>query len=92
MTQAFVDLADEHRYQDLFIKQLRWGAPDIKPHAIVLADGTSLTLKNASTYKGIRVWVCDQLPGAKAEVEVDKQLAASSTDRLVIFHNDDEHR
>lgn len=90
MTQVLVDLADQHRYQDLFIKQLRWSAPDIKPQVITLADGTSLTLTNASTYKGIRVWVCDQLPGAKAEVQVDKKIAATSTDRLIIFHNDDE--
>lgn len=90
MTQALVDLADQHNYQGLFIKQLRWSAPDIKPQIITLIDGTSLTLQNASTYKGIRVWVCDQLPGARAEVEVDKKLAATSTDRLVIFHDNQE--
>lgn len=90
MTHALVELADQHRYQDLFVKNLRWSAPDMPPQKVHLADGTVLTVANVSTYKGIRVWVCDQLHGAKAEVEVDKKLGSTSTDRLVIFHNNDE--
>lgn len=90
MTTALVDLADQYRYQELFLKHLRWNAPDTPPQTVHLADGTTLTVANVSTYKGIRVWVCNQLPGAKAEVEVDKKLASTTTDRLVIFHDDEE--
>lgn len=88
MTDELVRLAEQHRYDDLFRKQLRWGAPDVPPTRLTLSDNQTVTVSNVSTYKGIRVWVCDTMPGAKAEAEIDRILAAGSTDRLVIFHGD----
>ncbi len=86
MTDLLVQLAEQHRYDDLFRKHLRWGGPDLPPLDLTLSDNQTVTVTNVSTYKGIRVWVYDGMPGAKAEAEIDRLLSKGSTDRLVIFH------
>jgi len=75
VTDQLVQLSEQHRYDDLFRKHLRWGSPDVPPIDLTLSDNQTLTVTNVSTYKGIRVWVCDQMPGAKAEAEIDRLLA-----------------
>ena len=85
-----VDLAEAHQYQALFITRLHWGAPDHQPVTVVNDDGVRHTVTNVSSYAGIRVWVCPERPGAKVEVQIDRALAKVSTDRIVIFHDDDE--
>jgi hypothetical protein len=78
-------LVEAHQYQELFIHELNWGAPDHKPVTHETEAGP-LTANNVSTHKGIRVWVCERRPGSKAEAELDRVIAKTSTDRIVIFY------
>jgi hypothetical protein len=84
-----LELVDQHRYQDLFIEELNWHRPDQHPIKI-LTDAGSLTAYNISSYKGLRVWTCNALPGTAAEAEVDRAIAKTTTDRLIIFHEGDK--
>ena len=90
MTENLISLVEQHLYQELFIHDLNWSAPDHPPISYTNAEGRHFTATNVSSYKGLRVWVCDQKPGSKVEAELDRLIAKTSTDRLVIFHNDDE--
>ena len=90
MTDSPLSLVEEHLYQELFLHQLNWSAPDSPPISYTAEDGQTYTATNISSYKGLRVWVCDDKPGSKIEAELDRLIAKTTTDRLVIFHNDDE--
>ncbi len=89
MTEPLITRAEQHDYQTLFIQDLNWSSPDHPPHTYS-EDGHSLTATNVSSYKGLRVWVVDQAPGSKLEAALDQLIAKTSTDRLVIFHDDIE--
>ncbi|WP_125079790.1 class I SAM-dependent DNA methyltransferase [Mycobacterium sp. P7213] len=90
MTDTPLSLVEEHLYQELFLHELNWSAPDSPPISYTAADGQTYTATNISSYKGLRVWVCNDKPGSKIEAELDRLIAKTTTDRLVIFHNDDE--
>ena len=87
MTDSPLSLVEEHLYQELFLHQLNWSAPDSPPISYTAEDGQTYTATNISSYKGLRVWVCDDKPGSKIEAELDRLIAKTTTDRLVIFHN-----
>lgn len=87
MTEPLMTKVEQHAYSNLFLADLHWSAPDHKPIKIETEDGTSLTATNVSSYKGLRVWVCDKKPGTKLEALLDREIAKTSTDRLVIFHD-----
>lgn len=86
MADDLIRTAEEGDYSRLFRYDLYWSAPDHPPIAIQL-DGGGVSVENVSSFKGLRVWVCDSLPGSKAEAEIDRAIAKTSTDRLVIFHD-----
>ncbi|MBY6414430.1 class I SAM-dependent DNA methyltransferase [Rhodococcus sp. BP-252] len=90
MTDNLVSLVEQHLYQELFLHDLNWSAPDHPPVAYTDSEGQTFTASNVSSYKGLRVWVCDEKPGSKVEAELDRLIAKTSTDRLVIFHNNEE--
>jgi hypothetical protein len=81
--------AEQRDFGRLFIHDLYWNAPD-QPPIVVELDGERRSIRNVSSYRGLRVWVCDDRPGSKLEAEIDRAIAKSSTDRLVIFHDDAE--
>lgn len=88
MTTTLLHHVEKHDYQSLFIEHLRWSRPD-QPAITVSLDGAgTLQATNVSSYKGLRVWVCPELPGSSDQAAVDRAIAKKSTDRLVIFHND----
>ena len=89
MTDQLISKAEQHAYQQLFLHDLHWSAPDHPPIEYT-EDGHTLTAPNVSSYKGLRVWVCDQKPGSKLEAHLDREIAKTSTDRLVIFHDGTE--
>ncbi|MEU6227557.1 DNA methyltransferase [Streptomyces sp. NPDC047042] len=89
MTDSLIARAEQHNYQKLFIHDLNWSRPDHPPIAYE-EDGHVLTATNVSSYKGLRVWVCDQKPGSKLEAALDHLIAGTSTDRLVIFYDGSE--
>jgi hypothetical protein len=86
MTDQLISKAEQHAYQQLFLHDLHWSAPDHPPIQYTEDDRT-LTATNISSYKGLRVWVCDEKPGSKLEAHLDREIARTSTDRLVIFHD-----
>jgi hypothetical protein len=90
MTDNPLSLVEERLYQELFLHELNWSAPDSPPISYTADDGQTYTATNISSYKGLRVWVCDDKPGSKIEAELDRLIAKTTTDRLVIFHNDNE--
>jgi len=83
-------MCESRRYQELFLHELNWGAPDHKPITFTDEGGREYTATNVSTYRGLRVWACDQRPGAKVEVQLDRLIAETTTDRLVIFFDGEE--
>lgn len=86
MPTNLLDLVENHQYQDLFLKHLRWSKPDLNPLSIDV-DGQTHTATNISTYRGLRVWVTPQLPNSAAQAAVDRAIAKKSVDRIVIFHD-----
>jgi len=86
MTNPLISKAEQHAYRQLFLHDLNWSAPDHTPIAFT-ADGRTLSATNVSSYKGLRVWVCDEKPGSQLEAQLDREIAKTSTDRLVIFHD-----
>lgn len=89
MTDSLISRVEQHDYAKLFIQDLNWNRPDHAPITYT-HDGSTLTATNVSSYKGLRVWVCNQNPGAKLEAALDHLIAKTTTDRLVIFHDDTE--
>ena len=53
-------------------------------------DGRQVSAHNVASYKGLRVWVCDERPGSVLEAELDRLIAKTTTDRLVIFDDEKE--
>lgn len=89
MIDRLVRCAEEHDYQRLFIQHLNWSRPDHPPVPVIDQETRrTITATNVSSYKGLRVWVCNESPNPKLEVLVDRAIATTSTDRLLIFHND----
>ncbi|WP_255470760.1 DNA methyltransferase [Pseudarthrobacter sp. B4EP4b] len=88
MAANLLGLVESHSYQVLFLAHLRWSRPDL-PAIAVDVDGAPFTVTNLSSYKGLRVWVCPVLPNASKQAEIDRAIAKKSTDRIVIFHNDE---
>lgn len=89
MTSTLIGRAEQHDYQKLFIHDLNWSKPD-HPPVVIHYEGQPVQATNVSSYKGLRVWVVDEKPNSKLEAVIDQQLAKTSTDRIVIFHDGDE--
>jgi len=87
MTSPLIERAEQHQYQQLFIHDLNWSRPD-QPPITIEYDDRHVTATNVSQYKGIRVWVVDEAPDSKLEAELDRVIAQSSIDRILIFHDD----
>ncbi|MGE3326387.1 MAG: class I SAM-dependent DNA methyltransferase [Acidimicrobiia bacterium] len=90
MTDKLIAKAEEGKYGDLFRLDLYWGAPNHPPIEVDLGDGFKLTATNVSSYQGVRVWEVPALPGSAAEAKIDQAISKTSTNRLVIFHDDDK--
>jgi hypothetical protein len=91
VSQDLLPKVDRGEFQEVFIEDLNWLAPDVKQHVSVTDDeGRTLIARNVASYKGLRVWVCDERPGSAIEAELDRLIAKTSTDRLVIFDGDQE--
>ncbi|WP_277455368.1 DNA methyltransferase [Janibacter sp. DB-40] len=87
MTDPLVARTEARDYQRLFLQDLHWSAPD-HPPVVYDHEGRSVTATNVSSFKGLRVWAVNEKPESKLEAEIDRLLAQNSTDRIVIFHDD----
>lgn len=84
--EKYVDTGD---FTGLFIESLGWQKPR-KQHAdiSVETDGGTLQVSEVAHYKGIAVWACPAIPAGNVQRAVDNQLRRYSTERIVIFHDD----
>ncbi len=91
MSKDLLPKVDRGDFQEVFIEDLNWLAPDVK-HSISVTDddGRQVSAHNVASYKGLRVWVCDERPGSVLEAELDRLIAKTTTDRLVIFDDEKE--
>lgn len=87
MTESLTQLADAGDFDRLFRLDLFWQSPDQAPIHMELDDGLTVTAKNVSSYKGVRVWEVPTIPGSAIEAKLDQIIAQNSTNRLVIFHD-----
>ena len=91
MSQDLLPKVDRGEFQEVFIEDLNWLAPDVKQSVGVTdAEGRVISARNVASYKGLRVWVCDERPGSALEAELDRLIAKTTTDRLVIFDGEKE--
>ena len=91
MSQDLLPKVDRGDFQEVFIEDLNWLAPDVKQSISVTDDdGRQVSAHNVASYKGLRVWVCDERPGSVLEAALDRLIAKTTTDRLVIFDDDQE--
>ena len=91
MSQDLLPKVDRGDFQEVFIEDLNWLAPDVtQTVSLTDDDGRKVSARNVASYKGLRVWVCDERPGSALEAELDRLIAKSTTDRLVIFDGDQE--
>ena len=91
MSQDLLPKVDRGEFQEVFIEDLNWLAPDVKQSVCVTdAEGRVISARNVASYKGLRVWVCDERPGSALEAELDRLIAKTTTDRLVIFDGEKE--
>ncbi|MGX1163503.1 hypothetical protein FBY31_4373 [Arthrobacter sp. SLBN-100] len=88
MAATLLGLVDKHDYQKLFLEHLRWSRPDQQPITVPLDGRGKYHIANVSSYKGLRVWVCPELPNSSDQAAVDRAIAKTSTDRLLIFHDE----
>lgn len=90
MSSDLIAQSEKRAYGELFRFDLNWGAPDHPPITLGTDDGEALTVTNVSSYKGLRVWECPSLPGSALEAKLEQLIAKTTTNRLVIFHEDDK--
>lgn len=83
-----IDLVNARQWKELFIEELGWTRPSLKPLVISLdneSDEYDVTLTEVAQYKGVRVWVCDDLLDARTQRFVDREIKKHSTERLIVF-------
>lgn len=88
-SNRLLDLVDKRDFRTLFIEELGWDNPD---HTEVRheVDGTTYTLTNVASFKGLRIWHCPQLPPRPVQRQIDVLVGRDTLERLVIFTS--EHK
>lgn len=83
-----IELVEARDWTSLFIEELGWNRPALKPVVVPLEheyEESDVTLTEVAQYKGVRIWVCDELLDARNQRLVDREIKKHSTERLVIF-------
>ena len=83
-----IDLVNAGKWKDLFIEELGWTRPTLKPLVIPLeneSEECDVTLIEVAQYKGVRIWVCNDLLDSRTQRFVDREVNKHSTERLIIF-------
>ncbi|XAS69848.1 DNA methyltransferase (plasmid) [Micrococcaceae bacterium Sec5.7] len=86
MTSKFMSYVDRADFKNLFIEELGWDQPTAKP-LIVEMDDDSFHVTPVAGYHGLHVWSCDSLPDRSTQAQIDREVSATSTERLIIFHD-----
>ena len=86
MTSNFMSYVDRADFRNLFIEELGWDQPTAKPLTVELED-SSFHVTPVAGFQGLHVWECASLPDRSTQALIDRQVSASSTERLIIFHD-----
>lgn len=86
-SHRLLDLVDKRDFRTLFIEELGWDNPD-HPDVRHEVDGTTYTLTNIASFKGLRIWHCPQLPPRPVQRQIDVLVGQDTLERLVIFTSD----
>lgn len=85
------DLVNAGKWRELFIEELGWTRPSLNPVTISLPepdDEYDVVCTEIAQYKGVRIWLCNDILDARTQRLVDKEIKKHSTERLVIFAGD----
>ena len=86
-SQKWLTLIDSSEFSSLFVEELGWDRPLSEKKQFVF-ESARFELTSVASYKGIQVWTCNQIPNARIQREIDKQVSKISAERLLIFHDD----
>jgi hypothetical protein len=87
-TQEWLALIDRENFTELFTEELGWNKP-ISPPINTQFGVENYQIKPIASFKGIQVWECMGLPNARIQREIDKEVSKVSTERLIIFHDEE---
>lgn len=79
-----LDLVDSGEFRRLFVEELGWNNPD-QPPVTVDTESRAVPLTQVAGYKGLRIWLCTEIPDRKTQRMIDDHLGRSNHERLVIF-------
>jgi len=90
-----IDLVNEGQWRELFIEKLGWSRPGSNDKVQIRVEIEMLgshmyTFDEVAQYRGIRIFVCPELPDARAQRLLDRELRRHSTERLIIFAGEHE--
>lgn len=86
MTSKFLAYVDKAEFRHLFIEELGWDQPTAKALTVAVEDG-SYNVTPIAGFHGLHVWACGSLPDRSTQAQIDREVSAISTERLIIFHN-----
>ncbi|GAB2713874.1 class I SAM-dependent DNA methyltransferase [Arthrobacter bambusae] len=86
MTSKFMTYVDQGDFKNLFIEELGWDQPTAKPMTVEMPDG-SFDVVPIAGFHGLHVWACGSLPDRSTQAQIDREVSATSTERLIIFHD-----
>jgi hypothetical protein len=86
-SQKWLTLIDSSEFSSLFVEELGWDRPLSEKKQFVF-ESAKFELTSVASYKGIQVWTCNQIPNARIQREIDKQVSKISAERLLIFYDD----
>lgn len=88
MTSKFMSYVDNADFKNLFIEELGWDQPTAKPITVEMDDDGSFKVIPIAGFHGLHVWACGSLPDRSIQAQIDREVSITSTERLIIFHDD----
>lgn len=90
-----IDLVNKGEWRKLFIEELGWSRPGPNDKVQISIEIEMLgphlyQFDEVAQYRGIRIFVCPELPDARAQRLLDRQIRRHSTERLIIFSGEYE--
>lgn len=83
-----IDLVNAGKWRELFIEELGWTRPSLSPVTITLPepdDEHDVLCTEIAQFKGVRIWLCNDLLDSRTQRYIDKEIKKHSTERLIIF-------
>lgn len=89
MISKFMSYVDTADFKNLFIEELGWDQPTAQPVTVNTEEGP-FRVTPVAGFNGLHVWACASLPDRSTQAQIDREVSATSTERLIIFHNGDK--